>query len=227
MHTLGGDNGSVTVLGAVSPPGGDRTAPVTANTERFVRCVWSLDRDLAYARHYPAVSWTGSFSRDATDLATWYTRNGDPGWAGRRARVMSLLADADRLSGLAELVGLGALPSAERVVILGARLVREAVLQQNALSESDASCSPQKGAALVRAVLDVVAQCQTLVERGVLASTIEEHDYSRLVRAREDTPADDVDAVLARRDEMLASLAALDDSSDDNGGDDRDGQEST
>ena len=212
VQTLGGDTGSVTVLGAVSPPGGDRTEPVTANTERFVRCVWSLDRDLAYARHYPAVSWTGSFSRDAGDLATWHTRNGDPGWAGRRSRVMSLLADADRLSALADLVGLGSLPSAERIVILGARLVREAVLQQNALSENDASCSPQKGAALVQAVLDVVAQCETLVERGVLASTIEEHDYSRLIRAREDTPADDVDGVLARRDDVVASLGALDDS---------------
>ena len=212
VQTLGGDTGSVTVLGAVSPPGGDRTEPVTANTERFVRCVWSLDRDLAYARHYPAVSWTGSFSRDADDLATWHTRNGDPGWAGRRSRVMSLLADADRLSALADLVGLGSLPAAERIVILGARLVREAVLQQNALSENDASCSPQKGAALVQAVLDVVAQCETLVERGVLASTIEEHDYSRLIRAREDTPADDVEGVLARRDDVVASLGALDDS---------------
>jgi V/A-type H+-transporting ATPase subunit A len=210
VKTLGGSTGSVTVLGAVSPPGGDRTEPVTANTERFVRCVWALDRDLAYSRHYPAVSWVGSFSRDATDLATWHTRCGDPGWAGRRARVMSLLADADRLSALADLVGLGSLPGAERVVILGARLVRDAVLAQNALSESDASCSPQKGAALVQAVLDVVTQCQRLVERGVLASVIEEQDFSRLVRAREETSADDVAGVHERRDELVAHLDSLD-----------------
>ncbi len=210
VQTLGGRTGSVTVLGAVSPPGGDRAEPVTANTERFVRCVWSLDRDLAYARHYPAVSWTGSFSRDATALATWHTRSGDPGWAGRRARVMSLLADADRLSALADLVGLGSLPSAERVVILGARLLREAVLQQNALRESDAAASPAKGVALVQSVLHVVAHCQSLVDRDVLASTIEEQDYSPLLRAREETPADDADGVLARRDQVIAALDSLD-----------------
>ena len=210
VRTLGGQHGSVTVIGAVSPPGGDRTEPVTANTERFVRCVWSLDRDLAYARHYPAVSWTGSFSRDAADLGTWHTRTGDPGWWGRRSRVIALLAEADRLSALADLVGLGSLPAAERVVLLGARLLREGVLQQSALSETDASCTPQKGAALVQAVLDVVARCHTLVDRDVLASTIEEQDFSRLLRAREETAADDVDGVHARREEILARLDGLD-----------------
>ncbi|MGB9374813.1 MAG: V-type ATP synthase subunit A [Jiangellales bacterium] len=217
VQTLGGSSGSVTVLGAVSPPGGDRTEPVTANTERFVRCVWSLDRDLAYARHYPAVSWTGSFSRDAAELGTWHTRTGDPGWAGRRAKVLALLADADRLSALAELVGIGSLPAAERVVILGARLVREAVLQQNALSAVDASCTAQKGSALVTAVLDVVTRCQTLVDRDVLASTIEEQDYSALVRAREETEADDVAGVFLRRDTVLAALDSLDGTGDEAG----------
>jgi V/A-type H+-transporting ATPase subunit A len=209
VRTLGGSTGSVTVLGAVSPPGGDRSEPVTANTERFVRCLWSLDRDLAYSRHYPAVSWLGSFSRDAEQLATWHARTGDPGWASRRARMMSLLAEADRLQALADLVGLGSLPAAERVGILGARLVREAVLQQNALSDLDASCTLAKGAALAQAVLDVVARCQSLVEQGVLASSIEEQDFTALVRAREETGADDVDAVLRRRDTVLTALDDL------------------
>jgi V/A-type H+/Na+-transporting ATPase subunit A len=208
--TLGGREGSVTVIGAVSPPGGDRTEPVTANTERFVRCVWSLDRDLAYARHYPAVSWTGSFSRDADDLGVWHTRQGNPGWATRRARVIGLLAEADRLAALADLVGVASLPSAERVVLLAARLLREGVLQQNALSDNDASCSAEKGAALVEAVLAVVDRCHTLVERGVLASTIEEQDYSSLVRTREETGPDDVAAVGERRDRLIAVLDQLD-----------------
>ena len=209
VRTLGGSTGSVTVVGAVSPPGGDRTEPVTANTERFVRCLWSLDRDLAYARHYPAVSWTGSFSRDAAALAVWHARNGDPGWAARRARVVGMLAEADRLAALADLVGVGSLPPAERVVLLGARLVREAVLQQNALSDVDASCTRQKGSALVEAVLAVVDRADALAARGVLATTLEEQDYSPLVRAREETPADDVAGVLGRRDEVLARLDAL------------------
>jgi V/A-type H+/Na+-transporting ATPase subunit A len=175
----------VTVIGAVSPPGGDRTEPVTANTERFVRCVWSLDRDLAYARHYPAVSWTGSFSRDADDLGVWHTRQGDPGWATRRARVIGLLAEADRLAALADLVGVASLPSAERVVLLAARLLRRRVLQQNALSDNDASCSCGEGRRARRGGARCRRPLPHLVERGVLASTIEEQDYSRsCARAR-------------------------------------------
>ena len=214
VHTLGDGDGSVTVLGAVSPPSGDRSEPVTANTERFVRCVWSLDRDLAYARHYPAVSWTGSFSRDADPLSTWHAREGDPGWAARRATLVALLGESDRLVALADLVGLGSLPAAERVTILGARLVRDAVLQQNALSATDASCTPEKGAALVQATLDVIERCRHLVDRDVLASTIEEQDFSSLVRAREETAADDIAGVMQRRDTLLSRLDRLDGATD-------------
>jgi V/A-type H+-transporting ATPase subunit A len=210
VHTLAGSTGSVTVLGAVSPPGGDRSEPVTANTERFVRCVWSLDRDLAYARHYPAVSWTGSFSRDADPIGTWHARSGDPAWAARRATIVALLGEADRLEALADLVGLGSLPADERVTILGARLIREAVLAQNALSPTDASCTTEKGSALAAAVLDIIERCHHLVDRDVLASTIEEQDFSGIVRAREETAADDIDGVRQRRDDILAALDALD-----------------
>ncbi len=80
VRTLGGTDGSVTIIGAVSPPGGDMTEPVTAHTQRFVRALWTLDRDLAYARHYPAVSWAGSFSRDVDALAAWHARHGDASW---------------------------------------------------------------------------------------------------------------------------------------------------
>ncbi len=106
VDTLGGDIGSVTVLGAVSPPGGDLSEPVTVHTERFVRCRWSLDRDLAYSRHYPAVSWSASFSRDAEALGTAHVVVGDDtGWSARRARVLDLLTESDRLAALTELVG--------------------------------------------------------------------------------------------------------------------------
>jgi V/A-type H+/Na+-transporting ATPase subunit A len=102
VTTLGGGTGSVTVIGAVSPPGGDMTEPVTTDTLRFVRSLWLLDRDLAYSRHYPAVSWTGSFARDVDELGRWHAERGDPGWARRRGRATALLAEADRLSSLAE-----------------------------------------------------------------------------------------------------------------------------
>ncbi len=209
VETLGGTSGSVTVIGAVSPPGGDVTEPVSANTERFVRSLWSLDRDLAYARHYPAVSWSASFSRDAAQVGAWHAAHGDPDWARRRGRVLSLVADADRLAALADLVGVGSLPGPERMVLLTGRLVREAVLQQSSLSRNDAVCTPQKGSALVDAVLAVHDRCQELVEGGVLASLIEEVDWGPLVRARDETGPQDVAGVQVRRDAVLADLDAL------------------
>jgi V/A-type H+/Na+-transporting ATPase subunit A len=207
--TLGGLEGSVTIIGAVSPPGGDMTEPVTTHTQRFVRCLWTLDRDLAYARHCPAVSWTASFARDVDAVAAWHARNGDPGWAQRRARVAALLAEAGRLGALAELVGVASLPPRERVVLLGGRLLREAVLQQSALSPLDGFSSGERTTALTAAVLDVVDACQALADRGVPAATIEEQDFSPLLRAREEVAADAAGGVRARRDAMLGHLESL------------------
>ncbi|GGT00793.1 V-type ATP synthase subunit A [Streptomyces chromofuscus] len=206
VTTLGGDRGSVTVIGAVSPPGGDMTEPVTAHTERFVRCLWTLDRDLAYARHYPAVSWAGSFSRDVPVLAAGHRAAGDPAWTRRRDRVGAALAEADRLAALVDLIGIAALPARERISVLAGRLVREGVLQQSALSERDSYCGPEKTAALADAVLAVADRCRELVDSGVSPATIEEVDFGPLLRAREDTAPQDAAAVAARRDAMVARL---------------------
>ncbi|NGP04514.1 V-type ATP synthase subunit A [Rhodococcus sp. 14C212] len=207
--TLGGRTGSVTIIGAVSPQGGDMTEPVTAHTQRFVRSVWMLDRDLAYARHYPAVAWSGSFSRDAGALGSSHARNGDPSWARHRERVSALLSDADRLNALADLVGIGAMPGSERVVMLAGRLLREGVLQQSALSPNDAFCSAAKGAALLDAVLTVVDRCDAMVDSGVPATTIEETDFGPLLRAAQETGPDDVQGVQEHLDAMLARLGEL------------------
>ena len=209
VETMSGAQGSVTVIGAVSPPGGDVTEPVTAHTRRFVRSLWSLDRDLAYARHYPAVGWVDSFSRDAERLASWQVAHGDPLWGGRREAVLGLLTDADRLRSMAELVGASALPDRERVVLRSADLVRSAVLQQNALSPNDAFCDPRKQAALLDAVLQVHQRCLELVRAGVPVSLIEEVDMSSLSRAKDaDAPAETAAADRAR-EEVLARLEAL------------------
>jgi V/A-type H+-transporting ATPase subunit A len=209
VETLGGEPGSVTVVGAVSPPGGDTTEPVTTLTERFVRSLWSLDRDLAYARHYPAVGWTGSFSRDVDRLAVWHAGHGDPDWAARRARTVALLAEADRLTDLAELVGAGSLPGHERVVLLGGRLLREGVLQQSALSANDAYSSPGKTAALLEATLAAVTECDAMVERGITASEIEEFDFSPLLRAARETEPDGAAEVEARGRRLVDALREL------------------
>lgn len=210
VDTLGGDIGSVTVLGAVSPPGGDLSEPVTVNTERFVRCRWSLDRDLAYSRHYPAVSWSASFSRDAEGLGTARVVAGDDtGWAARRARVLDLLTESDRLAALTELVGVTALPDSERMVLLAGRLPREAVLAQNAQNPNDAHCGPVKTAALVDAVLAVIDTCRELVAAGVAAQLIEETDFGKLIRARDDSGPDDTAVVVERRDQIVETLREL------------------
>ncbi|MEV0283577.1 V-type ATP synthase subunit A [Kribbella sp. NPDC050820] len=207
VRTDGGRTASVTVVGAVSPPGGDLTEPVTTATARFVRGVWSLDRDLAYARHYPAVSWSASYSHDVGAAGVWHAANDNAGWASRRARAMTLLAEAARLTELAEIVGTRTLPGRERVTILGGRLLRDAVLAQSALSPVDASCSVERGARLLQLVLDVVERCLTLVDRGVTATELEEFDFGPLVRAREEAPAPE--DLTDRRTAVMQALEAL------------------
>lgn len=207
---LPGDaEGTVSILGAVSPPGGDMTEPVTAHTRRFVRAVWSLDRSLAYARHYPAVSWRESFARDAEVIADWQVGAGDPAWRARRERSLTLLSEADRLQAIAELVGGAALPDRERLVLLVARLLREGVMQQNALVPEDATSAPGKTAALVQLVLDVYDVGLELLERHVPVSVIEEADLSAAFRARLTTPPDGAEAVQAIRDQVVARLRGL------------------
>jgi V/A-type H+-transporting ATPase subunit A len=185
------------------------TEPVTTDTERFVRALWPLDRDLAYSRHYPAVSWTGAFSRDADLIGTWYASREEPDWAIRRARAIALLAESDRLTSLAEIIGASSLPGRERMLLLGGRLVRDGVLTQSALSANDASCTEAKGAALLDLVLDVVDTCQRLIDRGVTATLVEQSDFGIVLRAKDETGPDDAAGVRARAAEAVARLEAL------------------
>ncbi len=205
--TLSGSEGSITIIGAVSPAGGDLTEPVTAYTQRYVRSLWTLDRDLAYARHYPAISWAGSFARDADLIAGWHARNGDPGWAARRARLTGLLVEADRAGELAELMGVTALPPSQRMAILAGRLVREGLLQQSAISPADAYCDRARTAALTDAVLAVSDRCLELAGLGAPPGQIEDQDFSPLLRAKEDAPAPE--QVRGIADALLAELEAL------------------
>ena len=210
VQTLGGDVGSVTILGAISPPGGDMAEPVTAHTERFVRAVWSLDRDLAYARHYPAVSWSASTSRDVAQVARWHAaEGGDQEWGERRARAVRLLSEADRVQAVADLVGAASLPDHERVVLLTGRLLREAVLQQNALSDNDAWAGAAKQAALLAMVLAIHDRAIDLTHRGVPGARIEELDFSDAARARDRVGPEDAHGVDVIRDALLARMEEL------------------
>jgi len=205
--TGGGREGSVTIIGAVSPAGGDMTEPVTAYTQRFVRSLWSLDRDLAYARHYPAISWSGSFSRDLATAAAWHARTGDREWADRRSRLAALLAEADRLGSMAELMGVASLPPRERATILAGRLIREGLLQQSAISPADAFCDTGRAAALASAVLAVAERCQQLADTAIPPAELEGLDFSPILRAREEAVTPNEAA--AREQLMLDRLEAL------------------
>jgi V/A-type H+-transporting ATPase subunit A len=209
VTTLGGGTGSVSAIGAVSPAGGDMTEPVTAHTERFVRSLWSLDRNLAYARHYPAVTWRRSFSRDVEAVGAWHGAAGRSNWNRDRARGVTVLAEADRLESVVELVGLTGLPGNERMVILAGRLLRDAVLQQNALSANDATCGAAKQSALLELVLAVYDSCLSLIAGGVPAAVIEECDLSRVARLRDELRPDDALGVAAAEREILAQLEQL------------------
>ncbi len=209
VETLGEGLASVSILGAVSPPGGDLTEPVTSHTRRFVRAVWSLDRDLAYARHYPAVSWRDSSARDVDELSAWQAENGDPGWRERRTRALRLLTDADRIESIAQLVGAESLPGEERITLRTARLLREAVLQQSAVLDNDQFSSPGKQRALLVLVLEVHERLTSLLAGGVAVEDLEAADLSGVLRARYDTAPDGAADVERIGRELVQRLDAI------------------
>ena len=208
VRTLCGEVASVTILGAVSPPGGDLTEPVTSHTRRFVRAVWSLDRDLAYARHYPAVSWRDSSSRDADRLSIWQAEHEDPDWGNRRSQALRLLTNADRIDQVAQLVGPESLPEPERLTLRTARLLREVVLQQSAVLANDQFSSPAKQRMLLALVLGLHDRLLALLNRGVVVGDVESLDLSAVRRARYDTPPDGAEDVERIGRELFADLDA-------------------
>ena len=143
VETLAGARGSVSIIGAVSPPGGDFSEPVTQHTKRFIRCFWALDRDLANARHYPAIGWLESYSDYGSELGPWWAQTA-PGWADCRAWALDLLKREQKLDQIVRLVGPDSLPADQRLVLASAEMVRNGVLQQSAFDPVDMFCDPVK-----------------------------------------------------------------------------------
>ena len=136
--------GSITLIGAVSPAGGDFTEPVTSQTIRFVRTFWSLDARLAYARHYPSINWMTSYSGYSDSVATWWAQNVDKEWARIRSDAYTILQREDALKEIVRLLGPEALPDEEKLILDVARMIQIGFLQQNAYDDTDAYCSPEK-----------------------------------------------------------------------------------
>jgi V/A-type H+/Na+-transporting ATPase subunit A len=167
VSTLGGAEGSVTIIGAVSPPAGDFSEPVTMNTRRCVRTFWALDRERAQARFYPAIHPLQSYSADVDALAHWWQTQGNPDWVANRRSVLELLETQVRLERMARIVGKDALPGPQQVTLLCAELVNDAVLRQSSFSEVDRYCSPKRQMAILGVVMRFVNLARAAVDRGV------------------------------------------------------------
>ena len=209
VETLSGREGSVTVVGAVSPPGGDFSEPVTQHTTRFTRCFWALDPELAHARHYPAISWLDSYSQYADDLADWWHRL-NPDWAAHRTEVMNLLAEEDKLQQIVRLVGPDVLPDAQRLVLLASEMFRNGFLRQNALDPVDTFCTPRKQVLLLKGFVTFYLGAREVIARGCPIARIRELSIvGDLQRAAYAIPNDDVEgmhALLSRLDDQLGEL---------------------
>lgn len=167
VKTLAGENGSITLIGAVSPPGGDFSEPVTSHTKEIVQTFWALSKELADARHYPAVDWVESFSGYVASCSGWWAKHVDPRWAEHRAAALGILSQAEELARIVNLVGPEALSPQQRWALQGVALFREGVLQQSAFDPLDSYCSPQKQFALLEQMLNIYRQGLKLLEFGV------------------------------------------------------------
>ncbi|MCQ6254714.1 ATP synthase subunit A [Methanocaldococcus sp.] len=171
---LGQDNrkGFVSIVGAVSPPGGDFSEPVTSNTLRIVKVFWALDANLARRRHFPAINWLQSYSLYIDDVTDWWHKNTGPDWRQLRDEAMSLLQKEAELQEIVQLVGPDALPDRERVILEVARMLREDFLQQDAFDEVDTYCPPMKQYLMLKIIMTFYQEALKAVERGVDPSKI-------------------------------------------------------
>lgn len=212
VDNLNGSQGSVSIVGAVSPPGGDFSEPVTQHTKRFIRCFWALDKSLASARHFPAINWLDSYSEYIEDVANWWREKTGKDWLEMRTKAMELLSEEARLSQIVKLVGPDALPYAERMVLETSRLIREGILQQNATDSVDAYSSIEKQIRLLELVLYFHERGMAIVKRGAPINLI--HDLpvvDTIIRAKSSVTNEEVnklDDIQKAIDEQMGQLDA-------------------
>lgn len=167
VTTLGGNKASVTLIGAVSPPGGDFSEPVTSHTKEIVQTFWALSKELADSRHYPSIDWNDSFSDYVNIAQGWWAKEIDSRWLTYRNHALKLLTQADELSRIVNLVGPEALSSTQRWVLECAGLIREGILQQSAVDEVDSFCSPQKQMLLLSLMLKIYNEGKALLDSDI------------------------------------------------------------
>lgn len=212
VRTLCGSEGSVTVIGAVSPQGADFSEPVTQNTKRFTRVFWALDKSLAYARHYPAINWTTSYSEYDIDLARYYEENVDPDFMRYRSRILALLREESSLMEIVKLIGADVLPDDQKLVIDISRVIRVGFLQQNAYHADDTYVPLRKQFLMMQVILHLYECAKALTLKGVPASRIGETGlYDKLIKMKYDIPNNRLelfDAYMKEIDETIGGISA-------------------
>ncbi len=186
-------DGSVTLVGAVSPSGGDFTEPVTTHTMRFIKTFWALDAKLAYSRHYPSINWMNSYSGYLADIAKWWGENISDDWLNLRSEAYGVLQREDTLKEIVRLLGPEALPDEEKLILEVARMVKIGLLQQNSFDDVDTYCSPEKQYKLLKLLVDFYKKGQQALKEGAdLADIRQMSIISSLLKARMDIKDDEM-----------------------------------
>jgi V/A-type H+-transporting ATPase subunit A len=210
VQTYGAGSGSVTLIGAVSPPGGDFSEPVTSHTKDIIETFWALSKELADARHYPSIDWVTSFSGHVATAAQWWAKEVDRNWEKRRAQALALLARDSELSRIVNLVGPEALSHAQRWELEGASLIKEAVLQQSALDPVDTFCSPKKQYALLDLTLTIYDLGAALIELGIPVQELQNLPMlAKARRCKSTFNSDQIDDILAFHKECEQTLEQI------------------
>ena len=189
MQNLNGTEGSVSIIGAVSPQGGDFSEPVTQNTKRFVRCFWGLDKSLAYARHFPAIHWLTSYSEYLEDLTPWYRDNVSAKFVSDRNQLMAILNQESSLMEIVKLIGSDVLPDDQKLTLEIARVIRLGFLQQNAFHAEDTCVPMSKQFNMMEIILYLYEKCRSLVNQGMPVSVLKEDNiFERVIAIKYDVP---------------------------------------
>ena len=194
VKNLNGTDGSVTVIGAVSPQGGDFSEPVTQNTKRFVRCFLALDKSLAYARHYPAINWLTSYSEYVGDLSAWYDANAGEDFIYCRNEILNILTMENRLNEIVKLIGSDVLPDDQKLILEIARVIRLGFLQQNAFHREDTYVPLAKQLRMMEVILHLYDRCKALVERNMPMALLRESDvFEKIIAIKYDVANGELD----------------------------------
>ncbi len=193
MENLNGTDGSVSIIGAVSPQGGDFSEPVTQNTKRFVRCFWALDKSLAYARHFPAIQWLTSYSDYLHDLAPWYLTNVGDNFIECRGKILNILTQESQLNEIVKLIGSDVLPDDQKLVLEIARVIRLGFVQQNAYHPSDTYVPLEKQLKMMETILYLYDKSKQLINMNMPMSVLRAEDiYEKVISIKYDVANDEL-----------------------------------